>query len=169
MRRLRRLRRHVPHRSDQPSQLTTVDIAATAVRTTCGYCGVGCALDVHTRVRRGHSGHSGSRRTGQPGSRLRQGPLRVRLRALDRPAHHPTRTCRRPARAGLLGPGPRHRQRRSAAGSSAPGGRTRSLPSPRPGPPTKRTTSLRSSCARSSERTTSTIAPGIVTHPPRPD
>ena len=31
------------------ANLTTVDIAETPVRTTCGYCGVGCALDVHTR------------------------------------------------------------------------------------------------------------------------
>jgi formate dehydrogenase major subunit len=29
--------------------LSTMDLMAPAVRTTCGYCGVGCALDVHTR------------------------------------------------------------------------------------------------------------------------
>jgi formate dehydrogenase major subunit len=29
--------------------LSIVDLAAPSVRTTCGYCGVGCALDVHTR------------------------------------------------------------------------------------------------------------------------
>jgi formate dehydrogenase major subunit len=29
--------------------VSIMDRAASAVRTTCGYCGVGCALDVHTR------------------------------------------------------------------------------------------------------------------------
>ena len=65
--------------------------------TTCGYCGVGCTLDVHTRddgVARDQPGRDGP---GQPRPRLRQGPLRARLRPLARPADH-ARWCAATAR-----------------------------------------------------------------------
>ena len=65
--------------------------------TTCGYCGVGCTLDVHTRDG-GVAAISPDRDgPGQPRPRLRQGPLRARLRPLARPADHAPRAARRRA------------------------------------------------------------------------
>ena len=50
--------------------------------TTCGYCGVGCSLDVHVRGDEVAADRAEPRGPGQPRPRLRQGPLRARVRPL---------------------------------------------------------------------------------------
>ena len=49
LRRLRRLRRRLPHRSSLRDRFSRSAPIETITRTTCGYCGVGCSLDVHVR------------------------------------------------------------------------------------------------------------------------
>src|SRR5262249_52251998 len=48
LRRLRRLRRHLPDRRDHGGLAAAMTEPAT-VTTTCGYCGVGCRLEAHPR------------------------------------------------------------------------------------------------------------------------
>ena len=76
----------------------------TITSTTCGYCGVGCSLDVHVRDDT-VAAVTPARDGPEPRARLRQGPVRPRVRPSRRQADQPTGTARRPAAACHLGRG----------------------------------------------------------------
>ena len=90
--------------------------------------------------RRGGRDHSEPRRARQPRTRLRQGPLRARVRALARAPHNAARQARWRVARGELGGGDRPGGPASWHVSSATTARTRSRRSPRRARPTRRTT-----------------------------
>ena len=79
--------------------------------TTCGYCGVGCTLDVHVRDGEVAAITPNRDAPGQPRPRLREGPIRARLRRA-RPSASPRPLLRRDGelRRGELGRGARPRR-----------------------------------------------------------
>ncbi len=79
--------------------------AERIVTTTCGYCGVGCTLDVARSRRRGGGGDAEPRFGNQPRPLVRQGPLRPRLPPLRRPDHDAAAAAKR--RAASRRPGRR--------------------------------------------------------------
>ena len=68
--------------------------------TTCGYCGVGCRLEAHTRGRAHRLDQPRDGRPCEQGPHLRQGPLRAPVRPLARPPDRAARPRERrlPAR-----------------------------------------------------------------------
>ncbi len=59
-----------------------------AVTTTCAYCGVGCSFEAEVKGEAGRAHGAEPRRQGEPWARLRQGPVRLRLRHACRSHHH---------------------------------------------------------------------------------
>ena len=148
------------------------------VDSVCPYCGVGCQLTYHVKDNR-ILYVDGARRPVEPRAAVREGPLRLRLRAPPAAADEAarpqagraeddglhrrsrstgrTRSARRPGRRRSI-------SRRTACGRSATGtARGRSPASARPRARTRRPISSRSWCAPASARTTSTTARGCAT------
>ena len=128
------------------------------VRTTCGYCGVGCQLDVH--VGGGSRAANRRRRRGPSTAGTCASRVATRTASSRHPDRltHAARAPRRRARARDLGRGDRARSRevRAARADASPGCRRRAAP-------TRRTTCSRSGCAPGSAPTTSTAARASVT------
>ena len=136
------------------------------------------------RARRAHRRRRRARRPGQPRPAVRQGPLRLRLRAppaaADAAADPPRRRRQgpgAPARARRLARGLPRGDLGGGAGRSPPAasrairdthGPTRSPASARPRAATRRPTCSRSWCAPASAPTTSTTARGCATPPASP-
>ena len=151
--------------TDKPSRFRGRHWELTWTETTCGYCGVGCTIEFATK----DGAHRGRTRAARQGAQLRQpvreGPLRLELRAASRPAHHAAHPPRRRVRRGDVGRGDRARRREARRRFATRTAATRSPGSPRRSARTRRTTCSRSSCGRASARTTSTTAPVFDTAP----
>ena len=135
------------------------------VRTVCPYCGVGCVLELNVnrqtnRVVRVTSpvGLRAQRR--QP---LRQGQVRLRVRALARAADHAAHQGERRVPRGELGRGTGARLAGGCGRSATSTVRTPSPSSARAAAPTRRTTSCRRWPAPPARPTTSTSAPPPAT------
>jgi hypothetical protein len=96
LRGLRRMRAGLPDRRAGPASGAALAAPDHSVDSVCPYCGVGCQLTYH--VKDDHIVRRRPRRPGQPGPAVREGPLRLRLRAPpaapDRAADPPRRRPR---------------------------------------------------------------------------
>ena len=127
-----------PARSTRSSRRARRARSASSSRssTTCTFCGVGCQIDLNRRSgdEAHRQGHVEGRVPPERGQPLRQGPLRLQLRAPPRPsdtAARPRRGRRAPsdvvgARARDRGLGPEEGRRRARAAGDR-------RPRPRPG------------------------------------
>ncbi len=74
-------------------------------QTTCGYCGVGCTIEFAIAARRHRRRARAARQGPQLRQPLREGPLRLELRAASRPAHRAAHQARRRVRRIDVGRG----------------------------------------------------------------
>ena len=98
VRALRRLHLRLPDRRAlrEAGRRGSPSARCEKVRTTCGYCGVGCQLEVNVDPRTGRIAKVTSDPAFEPNRRrpLRQGPLRLVVRPRSRPPDDPARPRR---------------------------------------------------------------------------